>query len=70
MARIVYGQNNSDSAALTGKTVGQARAQYGTAFNIPDGLQATVGGLVVGDDYQLRGTDTLVFAAPTGQKGQ
>jgi hypothetical protein len=70
MATLIHGQNRTDSPALNGRTVAQARGDYGRNFNIPAGAQPSVNGVNVAETYTLAAGDELVFAVPTGQKGK
>lgn len=69
MVTVTAGANQND-LALAGTTVGNVRANFGYALNIPTGAQATVNGAAADDDFVLEEGDRLVFAPRTAEKGR
>lgn len=68
MVTVISGANEA-TAQLDGQTVGQVRAAFGAALNIPDGARGTVNGDVVDDSYELESGDELNFVKDTAEKG-
>lgn len=66
---VVYGVNRLDRLRVAGKTVAQVRKQVAQALNIPDGVEALVGGKNVGPRRMLKAGDTLEFVKLAGNKG-
>lgn len=67
MVTVISGPNSADVA--TGRTVRELRADFATAFNVPDRATAVLNGREVTDDTTPQDGDRLVFTVPSGEKG-
>lgn len=70
--KIMYGIHDVDipQHQLIGRTIGEIRAMYQDAYNIPDESPVLVNADSVADDYVLREEDTSIqFIKPGGVKG-
>ena len=60
---------NDESLNLAGRTVGQVREQFATAFTIASDASAPVNGEPAEDGDTLYDGDTLVFGKQSAEKG-
>ena len=67
--RLVNGAQGATVDFPTDATVGDARRQYGTAFNVANGAVPVVNGITADDSTTLVDKDTLSWVKVTGEKG-
>jgi len=66
---LISGPSRLTGQTLTGLSVGEVRAKFAVALNIPDGATASVNGIAVADSQVIVDGEELLFAKPLGQKG-
>jgi len=66
--RVIHGAND-DLFDFAGATVATVQALLKDAFNVPIEAFGYINGVLVGEDFVLRGDDTLEFIFPWGTKG-
>lgn len=66
--RIQSGAND-EALNLAGRTVGQVRSQFATAFTIAPEASATVNGDEADDATELYDGDVLIFGKQSAEKG-
>lgn len=66
---VISGPARLTGQNLTGQTVGEVRARFETALNIPDGANVSINGITVDDEQVIVNGEVILFAKPLGQKG-
>lgn len=68
-ATVRYSMYTDQSASLVGKTVRQAREQYGQQWEIDQQASAFIGKTQLADDHVIQAGEDILFIRRQGEKG-